>query len=90
MCCPYNKTIGQRLVFWQRQPNTATVAVTSNADASMAAGDQCAETLDSGLEGGGSCGAPDEGGSSTKEESTVTGTRNRSWLFSMEMNAQVS
>lgn len=77
----------QRLLFWQRYFNTATVAVTSDTDNAYTAGDQCAERPagdlgDPGSSNFGSCGVPDEDGKGKDKH-------NRSWLFSMEMNAQV-
>lgn len=96
----------QRLVFWQRHADSATAAVTVTSDADTftytPAGDQCPASPAGWLGGGGSanfgsCGAPNEDGSSTQEEPTTASSRtgkdkdksNQSWLFSMEMNAQV-
>lgn len=88
------RSILQRLLFWQRYANTAAtpVSVASDADTdphAHAAVDQCTESPAGDLGGPvsgefDSCGAPDEDGKDKDKAKD-----NRSWLFSMEMNAQV-
>lgn len=95
-CLPLH--VSQRLVFWQRYAKTPTVTLASDADAHTA-GDHRAESPagevgEPGSASSGSCGAPDEDGSSTKEGWTAScrageDEHKPSWLFSMEMNAQV-